>query len=151
MKCGLEELEVGDQAGRDRTDVEVSKGDEKQGGPGKVRVEVVQARNYRPELVPDGVLGEVLQPAANRVSASVAGERVEPEKRGIHEKHEGADVHVPPLAVAISKGNDRVIGQDHVKNQTGIEEPAVCVLADQRCARLAGVLGLWLCDGACGR
>ena len=151
MNFDLEEFEVGDQTGRDRADIKVGESDKEQGEPSEVRMVMVQTRHPGPELVANRVLGEVLQPTTDRVTTRMAGKRVEPEQRSVDQEHQSADLHVTPLALAISKSDDRVVGQDHVENQSCIKEPAVSVLANQRCASLTRVLGLWFSNRAGGR
>ncbi len=54
-----------------------------------------------------------------------------------------------PLALWILEGDDCVVCEDYVEDQSEVEEPTVAILENQRGARLAGVLLMWLGDCAC--
>ena len=148
---GSEEARVADGAGRDELHVEVGQSHAEQRDPGVARVVAVEPGDPGPELVADRVPGEVVQPPADRVPAGVAAQRVQPQQRRVHQQHHRAQAHVAPVAVVITETQDRVVGQDHVEDQAGVEEPAVRVLDDQGEARLAGVRLVRLGHGAPGR
>ena len=97
------------------------------------------------------MLGEVLEATANGVTAGVTRKRIEPKESGVRKEHQCADLHVAPFAFRILKGQERIIGKNDVKNETGVEEPTVCILQDQWLAGFASVSLMWFSNGACWR
>src|SRR5689334_25377226 len=77
---GSKKPHVGDGAVRQEPDVQVDEGDGEQGVPGVAAMAAVELADEGPGAVPDRVLGEVPQPAAEDVPAGVARQRVEPDE-----------------------------------------------------------------------
>ena len=65
-------------------------------------------------------------------------------------KHDGAHGHAP-ADTGLMESEHRVVGEQHVKDESGVEEVAVRVLHEQRKARLARVAAVRVGDGAAGR
>src|SRR4051794_34383679 len=86
----LEEPRFGDGAAGEQEDVEVGDRHREQRVPGELRVVHVDLRDPGPELVAHRVLGEVPQPATDRVAARVAGERVEPDEGDVDHEDQRA-------------------------------------------------------------
>ena len=76
----------------------------------------------------------------------MARQRVKPKERRIEKQHNRADTHMTPGAIGIAEGNDRVVGQEHVKDQTGVEEVAVTVVQNQWKTGFTCVLCVWFRD-----
>src|SRR3954453_21341450 len=93
-----EEPQVGDGTGGEQVDVEVGERDGEQRQPGVRRVPGVEARHEAPGPVPHRVLREVPEPATHGVPAGVAGQRVQPDQRDVHEEHQRAEAHMTPAA-----------------------------------------------------
>src|SRR5262245_52185162 len=66
-----DEPQVGEPSGGDRQHIEVGHQERAQRDPGPLHVLLVDFRHPTPHPVPDGVPGEVLQPAADQVPAGV--------------------------------------------------------------------------------
>ncbi len=113
----------------------------------------VELRHPGPQPVADRVLGEVPQPAADDVTAGVAGQRVEPDQDHVDRHQHGAEAHVDAVVLARRRpeGQEHVVRQDHADHDGGVPEVAVDVLHQQREPRLAAVGGVRLGHGARGR
>src|SRR5665213_474229 len=88
---------------------------------------------------------EALHVTADEVATGVATDRVHPEQDGVHAQHDRADADAP-ADTRLAKGLDGVDGQEHVEDETGVEEVAVEVLHDQGKPGLTAVLGVGVGD-----
>src|SRR5664280_606592 len=130
--------------------VEVGEGHEAQAHPGEQHVPAVQGGEELPDPVPDGGLGELLDPTTAQMAACMAAERVRPQEEGVDQQHRGPDAE-PEADAGLTEGHEGVDGQDDVEHQAGIEEVPVDVLQQQRKSRLTAVGAVCVGDRAGGR
>src|SRR6266487_4592483 len=97
MAARSPEPRIGDGAGGHQPDVEVGEQHPAQRDPGVLHVLGVQLGHLGPHPVPHRVLGEMLEPPADRVPAGVAGHRVAPQQGRVDDQHQRPQAHVPPL------------------------------------------------------
>ena len=87
----LEDSPVMPDAHRTEADVDIGKRDPEQARPGPLLVPCVQAAHEVVDLVPDGVIGDLVEGASDHVPEGVTAEDISAEKHDIHDQNEASN------------------------------------------------------------